>query len=113
MSKWQKPSRDGLLPRWEPSYGPAALEGDIFLGYAGPFDIWFDPDGNDGEPALLVVGPDSAKIDNAPYNYDTFYLMGGQLERDGTEDLHIDLHSLCLIYQLCEEHELFKENAND
>lgn len=90
------------------------MEKDIFLGYAGPLDVWFDAIGNDGEPAVVAVGPDSAKVKmTSVHNYDVFYLMGGQLVRDGAEDLHIDLHSLCLIYQLCEEHDLFKEKSND
>jgi len=89
------------------------MEMDTFLGYAGPFDVWLESEGDDGDAAVIVVGPDSAKIDNTPYNYDAFYLRGGQLVREGNEDLHIDLHSQCLIYQLCEEHDLFTENGND
>lgn len=89
------------------------MEMDIFLGYAGPFDVWLDPEGNAGDVAVIVVGPDSAKINGVPYNYDAFELMGGQLVRDGDQDLHIDLHSQCLIYQLCEEYDLFKEKGND
>lgn len=101
-----------MLPRWRPSYGVEAALKDAFLGYVGPFDVWFDDEG-DGDHSLVVVGPSKTKIvEEGGHNFDTFRVFGDMLERDDQEDLHIGLDIMCLIYQLCVENNIVREDPN-
>lgn len=112
MTDWKKPSKDGLLPRWKPSYG-GRVEADVFLGYAGPFDVWFDGMGDGDHSVVAVVGPSKTKIvEGGGYNFDTFYVVENNLVRDSQEDLHIGLEDMCLIYQRCVENNIVREDPN-
>lgn len=113
MKKWGKPNKAGLHPRWAPSYGVPATENDEFLGYAGPFDVWFDNNlssFHDG-PVIVVVCDESTK--GGTYNFDTFRVLGENLEPVEPQDLNIDPYHMCLIYQLCVDNNIFvREDPN-
>lgn len=111
---WDRPNSAGHKPRWRPTYGVAAVIKDTFLGYAGPLDVWLDP--NDPDVVTIVaVGPNSSRVGGGGrgHNFDAFRVEGGMLVRDEIEDLHIGLDDMCLIYQLCVENNIFvRENPN-
>lgn len=110
--RWDRPNSAGLKPRWRPTYGVSTARKDTFLGYAGPFDVWFDTT-EPGTDAILVIGPSSARIRDSGHNFDTFRVFGDLLERDDAQDLHIGLDDMCLIYQLCTENNIFvREDPN-
>jgi hypothetical protein len=101
----------GEGPRYEPTYGD--ISGDTFLGYANELDVWYDPEG----PFVCVVGPDhkllgldSDQKEVSGYNFDLFKIEDGLLVLFETQnqDLHIDVHDMSLIYQLCVEHQLLE-----
>ena len=110
--RWDRPNSAGLKPRWRPTYGVSTARKDAFLGYAGPFDVWFDTTEPDTD-AILVIGPSSARLRDGGHNFDAFRVEGGTLVRDEIQDLHIGLDIMCLIYQLCEENGVFvREDTN-
>lgn len=110
---WKKPSKDGLLPRWKPSYGVEAVLKYAFLSYAGLFDVWFDDEGDGDRPLVSVVGPSKTKIvEGGGNNFDTFFVVENNLVRGSQEDLHIDPYHMCLIYQLCVENNIVREDPN-
>ena len=110
---WKKSNKGGLRPRWEPTYGVEAVLKDAFLGYVGPFDVWFDDEGDGDHSLVVVVGPSKTKIvEGGGHNFDTFRVFGDMLERDDQEDLHIDPYHMCLIYQLCVENNIVREDPN-
>jgi len=84
-----------------------SVERDKFLGYVGPFDVWFDRRGDGDYPLISIVGPAETKVKEGGHNFDTFFVVEDTLERDPNEDLHIGLEDMCLIYQLCVENEIF------
>jgi hypothetical protein len=98
-------------PRWEPSSGMTADSVTIFLGYANDLDVW----SLDGTDRIVVVGPESRLIHpNSRCNFDALDIVDGNLvDKIIPNDLHIDVHDMCLIYALCVEHGLFKENTNE
>lgn len=110
----KKANKDGLQYRWSPTYGREAMQHDEFLGYAGRFDVWYSPLGDHYTvPGLTIVGPDSTKIKYGGHNFDTYEFDTGGLVLDGAQDLNIDPYHMCLIYQLCEENNLFvREDPN-
>jgi hypothetical protein len=95
-----------MEPRWKPSYTVGSK--DKFLGYANDLDVWLESGG------LVVVGPTERKVnEDNDMNYDSFNVVGNRLVMQGCPvDLHIDVHDMCLIYALCTEHGIFKENEN-
>ncbi len=101
----------GEGPRYEPTYGET--ENDTFLGYANELDVWYDPE----EPFVCVVGPDhkllrldSDQKEVSGHNFDAFHIEDNLLVLFETQkqDLHIDVHDMSLIYQLCVEHQLLE-----
>jgi hypothetical protein len=86
-------------PRWKPSYGKAAS--DVFLGYANDLDIWCDPI----TFGVYIIGPESRLIHaDRRCNFDAFDIVDGNLiYRSGSQDLHIGVHDMCLVYVLCVE----------
>lgn len=110
----RKANKEGLQYRWRPTYGRSAIEQDDFLGYAGPFDVWYGPQGVQYQaPGITIVGPDSTKINRGGHNFDAYELDTGGLVIDGVQDLNIDPYHMCLIYQLCEENNVFvREDTN-
>jgi len=91
-------------PRWEPTFAPRSKHRnvDVFLGHANDLDVWW---GSDVADEVYIVGPESRQIH--PYrgcNFDVFKIVDDNLTpRAGSQDLHIDVHDMCLIYALCVE----------
>lgn len=111
----KKKNKKGLKPRWEPSYSAYDGDEDEFLGYAGELDVWLNMTTGKG-PVIAVVGPDSRKINaHSMHNFDTFNVEDGNLTtREDMNDLHIDVHDMCLIYAVCVENDVFnREHPND
>jgi hypothetical protein len=99
-------------PRWKPSSGMTADSVTIFMGYANDLDVWL----LDDKDRIIVVGPDEKRIylDDEDFNFDAFDAVDDNLVMlDERVDLHIDVHDMCLIYALCVEHGLLKENTNE
>ena len=100
-----------MKPRWKPSYtdpdGEIVDYEDTFWGYANDLDVWWD----DGRKIVIVSGSNEKKIrEDGDINFDAFDIVDGTLKRqDGPVDLHINVHDMCLIYALCVEHGVFKE----
>jgi len=96
-----------MQPRWEPSNGGPHMR---FLGYANDLDVW----SRDDPKLIIVVGPEEKRIGvGEDFNFDEFAVADGVLVLLAERvDLHIDVHDMCLIYALCVEHGLFKENEN-
>lgn len=99
-----------MEPRWgirDATYEDNELK---FLGYANDLDVWLILPRH----ILLVVGPEEKRKEpSSDFNFDSFDIGDGVLVIRGEYiDLHIDLHDMCLIYALCTEHGLFKENEN-
>jgi len=99
-------------PRWIPTYAPQGNAVDVFLGYANELDVWW---GGDAVGEVYIIGPTSKQIRPTNYcNFDALDVVDGNLiPRMGSEDLHIDVLDMCLIYALCVEHGVFKENTNE
>jgi len=97
----------------EPRYEPAWLGNgnEEFLGYAGEIDVWYEL--MDGEPYILVVGPDHRKRKRNDYNHDVYDVGQGHLNPEGwsdySHDIHVELHEMCEIYTLCEKHGIFEK----
>lgn len=99
-------NKRGEVPRYIPTYGKT--EDDTFLGYADEIDVWYDPNAI----MVSVVGPKHKLLDrNSPHNFDVFEVVDSNLcgLNADPQDLHIDVHDMCLIYALCVEHGVFKE----
>ena len=96
-------------PRYEPVW--SFNNDEKFLGYAGEIDVWYES--IDGEPHILVVGPDHRKRKRNDYNYDVYDVGPGHLTPEGlrpdSEDIHVELHEMCEIYTLCEKHGIFEK----
>lgn len=95
-------------PRIEPTYGANFYETDVFLGHAGPFDLWYDPafENSDGEIAKLVtiIGPEEYMVGKRN-NFDNYKITeeGNLVHTDAVKDLHIGVDHMCEIYRLCME----------
>ena len=98
-------------PRYRPTYTPEGGRTDKFLGYANDLDVWHDPISSE----IFIVGPESRLIrPDSPCNFDAFNIVDGNIiGRSVVEDIHIDVHDMCLIYALCVKHGLLKENTNE
>lgn len=102
-------------PRYHPSYtapnGDVMEYDDTFWGYANDLDVWWDDD----RELVVVVGPYEKKIyKKGDTNFDAFEVVDGVLiMEEGPKDIHIDVHDMCLIYAICVEHGLLKENTNE
>lgn len=105
----ERVNKRGEGARYAPTYEYAEESNDVFLGYANDLDVWYDPD----EPCVCVVGPDHRRLNPDPsgHNFDAFSIKDGLLEifEVQKQDLHIDVHDMCLIYALCVEHGLCEE----
>lgn len=103
-------------PRIEPSYGSNLYDTEVFLGHAGPFDLWYDPDFEDSngdiEPLLTIVGPEGYMVGKRN-NFDNYRITedGNLVHADAAKDLHIGLDHMCEIYRVCMEKGLLDANA--
>jgi len=98
-------------PRWRATSDVTDDATAIFLGYANDLDVWL----REEKDRIIVVGPEEKRIypDDEDFNYDAFDAVDDNLVMSEERvDLHIDVHDMCLIYALCVEHGLFKENEN-
>jgi hypothetical protein len=104
-------NRPRYRPRYRPTYSPEGGRTDKFLGYANDLDVWNDPKSFE----IFIVGPESRLIrPDSRCNFDALDVEDGNLVGRTTQnDLHIDVHDMCLIYALCVEHGVFKENTNE
>ena len=97
-------------PRWKSTNNLAVDNYTRFLGYANDLDVWLIH----VKDRIIVVGPEEKRVkkdvDLDDYNYDAFDIEDGVLVMlDERVDLNIDVHDMCLIYALCVEHGVFKE----
>ena len=61
---------------------------------------------------VYVFAPNHRKINsNSRYRHDVFAVEHNQLVLSATQDLHIELYEMCLLYQLCQEHGILKERV--
>jgi hypothetical protein len=97
-------------PRWKPTFAPRSEHRsvDVFLGYANDLDIWCDPTAFE----VYIVGPESKLIRlESRCNFDVLKVVDDNLTpRAGSQDLHIDVHDMCLIYALCVEKGVIKND---
>ena len=98
-----------MKPRYAPGYNRNGRE--EFIGYANDLDVYLEHEPHGAHvDYVLVVGPDERKIYNsigdAVFNYDAFTIEDGVLQEEGTRDIHITPHDMCLIYQLLAEHDV-------
>jgi hypothetical protein len=96
-----------LTPRHTPSWTPSSSGREEFLGYVGDFDIYYE-DHDDDTHIVYVVGPPERQIrSGSPHNFDPYQIDGDTLrlhDEIGGQDLHLDLHDMCQLYQLAVEH---------
>jgi hypothetical protein len=83
------------------------------LGYVEEFDVYIQEhtpeyDG-DSAPMLTLVGP---PIVYPRTNYDCFAVMNGGIRPMPSVDLNITPYHMCLLYALCIEHGLIKEQED-
>lgn len=94
------------IPSWTAHIGSAPKE--EFLGHVGELDAYYqDHRIEGGSEVAYIVGPSSRLIKRgSPHNFDAYRIEDGALELHDnidTQDLHLDLHDMCLLYQLLED----------
>ena len=99
-----------LGPRYTPSWVPADNgSGEAFLGRVGALDIYYQDHRSEnvgGHEVAYIVGPSSRMIKRgSPHNFDPYKIEDGAIELHDdldSQDVHIELDEMCLIYQLLE-----------
>lgn len=82
-----------------------------FLGHIKGLEVWLHA----SRTKIMVVGSKERLLDpNSEFNFDVFYCRGSNLvESVDPKDVHIDVHDMCLLYDLCVQHKLLDEDYND
>jgi len=106
-----------LTPRHRPSWKTWTVpHNEVFIGYVNDLDIYYEDQTEDeGSEYIFVVGPKDRKLHGTLYNFDAYVIKDGRIVMDGEtdHDIHVDLHEMCLIYQLAVEHGHIKTEEED
>lgn len=97
-------------PTWIAHIGEPPHE--EFIGHVGELDVYYqDHRIEGGSEVAYIVGPPSRMIKRgSPHNFDPYRIEDGALELHDdidSQDVHIELEEMCLLYQLIEAKGLF------
>lgn len=95
-----------LTPRYKPSWTCSDSDREEFLGYVGDFDIYYEDHGYDTNIVYVVGPPERQMRSGSPHNFDPYQIDGDTLrlhDEIGGQDLHLDLHDMCLLHQMLED----------
>lgn len=106
-----------LTPRHKPSWATwQGSRNEVLVGYVNDLDIYYEDQTEDGGfEYIFIVGPKDRKLQATQYNFDSFVIEGNALsgESQYRQDIHVDLHEMCLIYQLAVERGCIKTEEED
>jgi len=97
-----------MKPRYQPTYDNNGAE--EFLGHVGELDVWTELNSDYKQPErwIILVGPEERKLKaGTDHNFDVYPVENNVLSPrnivDGDQDIHVELHEMCKVYEMCVE----------